>query len=332
MRASVGDKQNIVTRLGSEVRQLLGETLALGWTLLKIMVPVLVLTKILLDLGVVHWMGRMLGPLMGLVGLPGSMGLVWAAGMLVSPYLAIMMYATLAPESPLSVAQATVLGSMILMAHALPVEIGVVQKTGVRMGVQLLLRFGGALLFGWLLYRVYSMGGWLQGPAAFLLGDLGAAPAGWLAWAWEQVKSLAMIFVIIFALMAAMRILELVGFINLLKRLLSPLLNLLGMGKEAAPITIIGISLGIVLGSGLVIREARSGKMSPREVFFSLTLMCLFHSLIEDTALMMLIGAHLSGMLWMRMAFVLLFVFLLVKVVNRMPETTFERFLYRKVG
>ncbi len=282
-----------------------------------------------MEIGVIEWIGRILAPLMGVVGLPGSMGLVWAAGMLVSPYLSLMMYAALAPLTPLSVAQATVLGSLILMAHALPVELRVVQKAGVRVVMQLLLRLGSAFLFGWLLHTIYTLGGWLQEPSVFLLDTAAEQSSGWLAWAWEQVQSLVMIFFIILALMTAMRILEAVGVISLLKRLLAPLLKLLGMGKEAAPITIIGVVLGIVLGGGLVIQEARSGKMNPREAFFSLALMCLFHSLIEDTALVLVLGAHLSGVLWMRMVFALLAVFLLGRLVMRLSEQVFDRFFYR---
>ena len=328
MTTSTQTKPNALRVIAAEALSLGRQTLELGWTLVKIMVPVLLLTKILQDLGVITWIGHALTPVMGLVGLPGDMALVWAAGMLVSPYLSLMMFATLAPSAPLSVAQVTVLGSMILMAHSLLVELRVVQKSGLRISVQLLLRIGGALFYGWLLHVIYQAGGWLQGPADFLLGDISQPATGWLAWGWEQVKSLAMIFVIIYALMAVMRILERAGIIDLLKRLLSPLLNLLGMGKEAAPITIIGIVLGIVLGGGLVIKEAQSGKMSPREVFFSLALMCLFHSLIEDTAIVLLMGAHLSGLLWLRLVYALLIVFLLGRLVNALPEEVCERYLF----
>ncbi len=48
-------------------------------------------------------------------------------------------------------------------------------------------------------------------------------------------------------------------------------------------------------------------------MFFSLTLMGLCHSLIEDTMLMVMIGAHLSGILWARLVFAILAVALVVK-------------------
>ena len=67
-------------RLAAEAMTLLHQTLELSWTLLKIMLPVLLVTKIMLELGVIHWIGRALGPIMGLVGLPGSMGLYGQPG------------------------------------------------------------------------------------------------------------------------------------------------------------------------------------------------------------------------------------------------------------
>jgi hypothetical protein len=239
------------------------------------------------------------------------------------------MYAALVPNTPLTVAQVTVLGSMILMAHAMLIEARIAQKAGLRVSAQLLLRIGGAFLYGWILHRIYSAGGWLQNPSNFLLGNISQSSSEWLPWAWEQVKSLAMIFAIVLVLMGLMRILEAVGVINLLKRLLSPLLKLLGMGEEAAPITIIGMTLGLVLGGGLVIQEAKSGKMKPHEIFFSLSLMCIFHSLIEDTAVVMLMGGHLSGLLWLRLVFTFALMFVMVRLVNLLPEKFFNRFLFR---
>ena len=42
-------------------------------------------------------LGEALSPIMRVVGLPGSMGLVWATGMLVNMYAAIVVFASLAP-------------------------------------------------------------------------------------------------------------------------------------------------------------------------------------------------------------------------------------------
>ena len=98
--------------------------------------------------------------------------------------------------------------------------------------------------------------------------------------------------------------------------LLSPLLLLLGLSKQASNITIIGITLGLSFGGGLLIKEAESGKLSPKDIFISMALLALCHSLIEDTLLIMLLGAHISGVLWGRLAFSLVFVALMSHLLN----------------
>ena len=64
-------------------------------------------------------------------------------------------------------------------------------------------------------------------------------------------------------------------------------------------------------------------------MFYSLALMGLAHSLIEDTLLMMAMGAHWSGVLLGRILFALVAVFLLVKLMALVPDKTFDRLMFR---
>ena len=67
--------------------------------------------------------------------------------------------------------------------------------------------------------------------------------------------------------------------------MLRPLLKLVGIGKEATTITLVGITSGIAFGGGLLIKEAHAGRVSKKDVFTSLLLLGFCHSLIEDTLL-----------------------------------------------
>ena len=121
-----------------------------------------------------------------------------------------------------------------------------------------------------------------------------------------------------------------VGLSDLMTRLLEPVLALLGMGRAAAPVTIIGMTLGLSYGGGLIIQEAQSGRLSKRDVFCSIALMGLCHSLIEDSLLMMVLGGHVSGVFWGRLLFALLAVFLLGRLISILPQSSFERYLVRR--
>ena len=113
---------SVAGRLAAVGRELLVQALAVYATLLKVMLPALLVVKALDMAGATGWLAVLLSPSMQLVGLPDAMGLVWATAMLTNLYTAIAVYAGFAAQEPLTVAQATVLGTMMLVSHSLPVE------------------------------------------------------------------------------------------------------------------------------------------------------------------------------------------------------------------
>ena len=125
-----------------------------------------------------------------------------------------------------------------------------------------------------------------------------------------------------------MRGLQKLRITDMMDRLLRPILRLMGIGGRASTITVIGLTMGIAYGGGLIIHEAKKGHIDKKDIFYSLSLMGLSHALIEDTLLMLMVGGHLIGILWARLAFALLMVTLLVKISTRIPEALCDRFLW----
>lgn len=296
--------------------------------LFKVMIPVIIIVKLLQEAGLVTLFGDVLSPAMQFFGLPGPMSLVWATAMLTNLYTGALVLITLLPENPMTAAQVTVLATMMLIAHALPVELGIARRSGARLRAQLILRVGGAMLCGWLLFKGYSLFGW--GTASVHPSWIpDAPPAGWIPWAIGEVRNLAGIAVIILVLMMLLDILKRLGITDLMIRLLSPLLKSMGVGREAGTIAIVGITLGLSYGGGLIIHEARSGRIPARDIFFALSFMGLTHSLIEDTLLMVLLGADLLGVLWARLVFTIIVLWILTRIVAAMPEKAVRSTLVR---
>ncbi len=309
-------------------RKLFAEAFQISWFLFRIMIPIVIVVKVLQELGAVAALGGALSPAMRLVGLPGTMGLVWATTMLTNLYGGVIIFSSLGLGHSVTVAQTTVLAVMMLVAHNLPIELRIAQKAGVRLRYMALLRIGGAFLFGWLLFRIYRWGDWLQGPnTADWLPP--AKDPSILIWSLDRVRELAMIFFIILSLLLLMKILTRVGITELMVRVLNPVLRLLGIGPSACTITIVGMTLGIGYGGGMIVQEAVSGRVGRRDVLFSLTLMALCHSIIEDTLVMAVIGSHVSGILWARLLFALTAVFFLVRLISRISEASLERIFVR---
>ncbi len=91
-----------------------------------------------------------------------------------------------------------------------------------------------------------------------------------------------------------------------------------------------GMTLGLAFGGGLLIREAEQGHISRRDIFASLTMLGLCHSLIEDTLLMLLLGAHVSGVIWLRLLFTMLTLAIITRWLKRRSDRFIERWLFNR--
>jgi len=299
--------------------------------LIKIVIPISIATKLMSDWGVIKYIGLALGPVMKCVGLPGSMGLVWATAMITNLYAAIIVFSSLASVEHLTVAQVTIIATMMLLAHALPIELRIAQKAGPRFRFMFLLRVFGALLVGLLLNQIYLRSGFLQ-TEYIALWNPGINDPSWKTWAIDQIRTILSVYGIILSLLFIVRLLTWLRITDLLTRILEPVLRMMGMSKDAAPITVIGMTMGIGYGGVLIIREAQSGALSKKDIFFSLSFMGLMHSMIEDTLLMILLGGHISGVLIFRFLFAMLVIFVMVRLMKRVSNKTFTRYFFRTSG
>ncbi|ADD69019.1 nucleoside recognition domain protein [Denitrovibrio acetiphilus DSM 12809] len=303
------------------------ETVDICVPLFRILVPMIVVIKILQETGLVSLLGKILTPLMFITGLPGEMGLAWASALATNMYGGVIIFATLVKDVDMTVAQTTVFASMILMAHAFPVELQISKQAGTRFRAMFLFRFGSALIFGALLNVFYKSFNLLQQPVSTFYSPAQRENT-LLSWAYGEIVNLGYIALIIFTLVVLMKIFKKIGLIKFINMLCRPLLKLMGIGEQAAYVTVVGFTLGLTYGSGLIIKEAKSGSMSHKDIFFSLGFMGICHSMVEDTILMLAIGADFFGIFVLRTVFSVLFVAVLVRLSAGIPEKFFYRWLF----
>ena len=312
----------------SETKNVFFDACKTSFTLFKIIIPVSIIVKILSELGLIEILGKNLSPVMGIVGLPGEFGIVWTTAMITNLYGGMIAFFHLSLENSYSVAQVTVLATMMLIAHTLPVEVRIAQKAGVRAWFTVLLRIGCAFIIGVILSFVFIKLNILQYENKIFWQPEISNPT-LNQWIFDQLRNYAMIFLIIFSLMILMHILKKIGVMQKLNDLMEPGLRFLGMSKNAAPLTIIGMTLGLSYGGGLIIKETKDKMLSKKDAFLSLSLMGLSHSLIEDTLLMVAIGANLIGILGARVIFTIIIMFILIKFIKHISKNNFERFFTR---
>ncbi|WP_105381772.1 nucleoside recognition domain-containing protein [Neorhizobium alkalisoli] len=305
------------------------ETLQIYWELVRIIVPVTIVTEVMSRIGLIEAISPALAPVMELFGLPPELGLAWLTGMLVGLWGAIPMIFTLVPASSLTVADITVFSALLLFAHGLPIEQKIIQKAGPGFAVTTLIRVAGSILYAIMLHHLLAATGWLSetlDPAWIPK----TASADWMGFLTGLMEALVFMLVILTALAWGLEILKLSGLMALLMKILAPLLRLAGIDAETGQFTAVGLFLGISYGGGLLIREARSGKVSPRQVFISCIFMGFAHSIIEDTLIVMALGADAVGVLVGRIVFAISATALIAYLIRSIPDQSFFGWAFRR--
>lgn len=304
------------------------ETMEIYWLLVRITVPITILAQALSRMGAIEAIAPAFAPFMHALGLPPELGLAWLTGMIVGIWGAVPLVFTLVPAGAMSVADITVFSALILFAHGLPIEQKIIQQAGPGMIVTTLLRIAGGLLYAFLLHSLLSATGWLSSPLDPVWMPMSAAP-GWGDFLIGLGETLAWMLVILVGLSIGLEALKATGLLGLMMKALSPLLRLAGIKGEAEHLTAIGLFLGISYGAGLLIREARSGAISPRQIFLSCVFMGFAHSVIEDTLVVMALGADMAGVLVGRLIFAFAAIAAIATLLNGVSDNTFHRWMFR---
>ena len=289
------------------------------WELVRIILPVAIVTEIMMRAGVIGAIAPAFRPLMDFYGLPAELAFALLAGLLMGIWNAALLLFVLVPAGDLSVADVTVFSALILFAHALPIEQQIIRRAGPGLILTTALRLAGGLSYAAMLHALLRATGWLAKPVAPAWMPL-AEDTGWAGFLIGLAQAMAMMFVILSVLMLLMAMLRRLGLMALLQRGLAPVLRLAGIRGEAVPLTVIGLLLGISYGGGLLIHEARAGRIPPRQVLLACVFMGFAHSIIEDTLIVMALGADGGAVLAGRIVFAMAVTAALAAVLNRLPD------------
>ena len=171
--------------------------------LLQLMIPISLAVALLQHWGVLAWIAGYLNPLFSMLGLPGESAVLFISGAAAGTYAGVAAMMSV----HLTLRQATIIGIMILICHALPMECTVNHKTGsnfLRMGlIRILMAFVAAMCLNLLLPDMST-------PYLYM----GAAADSSLAevlqtWALSQLKVAVLVFLIIYVLMVIQSLIQL---------------------------------------------------------------------------------------------------------------------------
>jgi len=314
--------------LAQHSRKVVHDWYQITLTLFKVLIPALIVVRLLEQAGLVDLIAQLLTPLMHLIDLPPLAGLIWATAMLTNIYAGLVILITYASDWTL--AQVTCMGMLLLGAHNLLVEVSIARKAGCRILPQTLMRILSAFLLTLILSWYYAEDPLMQQPHQFIWQPE-LRGADWPTWLKTQLASLFWTAVVILFLVTVLQVLKVTGIERLLELALKPLLKLIGISQKALSMTLIGMTLGLAFGGGLLIREAEKGELTPREVLAAISLLGLCHSLIEDTLLIALTGAPLSAVVGYRLLWALLLIALITRVLPMISDRALERWFATSV-
>ena len=292
--------------------------LSSGYKIFKWMLPVVILVRLLQMWGLTPYLETFFAPIMQLMGLPEWTSIIWVAAILANLYAALAVMAGSSAMETLTVAQLSILCTAMLVAHSLPVEARIAQVLGVRLPFILFIRLGTAICLGVILNLFYSFFGLLQAPVDFIWHITESPQAESLFWSlWSELMDLLLLVLIVILLVIFVEVLKALGFVYYCELLMKPLLRVLGISHQLAHIMAIGGLLGLTYGSGLLIAESEQRSFSGRDLAGALVFISMCHALIEDTLLMLFIGADLSAVLFARFFMCLIVVALLMRLNER---------------
>tara|TARA_B100000965_G_scaffold15224_1_gene11449 strand:- start:2106 stop:3062 length:957 start_codon:yes stop_codon:yes gene_type:complete len=302
------------------------ETSKIFWVLFKVILPVVIIIRLLELMGVIPYLAKFLEPLTSFIGIDGSLGLVWMAAILVNIYAGMAAFASLQAIFDYSVAETTILGLIILIAHSLPIEVAIARQSRVSGIFNLLFRFINAVIAGKILSLIfikYELFTEINTSVLKIPKDVVSN----LDWALLQIQNFFIIFLIIFSIITTINILKFIGFWQVIINILRLPLSYLGMSEKVANIILIGLTLGISFGGGFLIEESKKNNISKKDILLSLSFLSLCHSIIEDTILILLLGSHISGILFFRIVYTIL----IILIMKYLLETRFQNFILNKI-
>ena len=296
--------------------------------LYKILIPFVFIVKFLEVLGVIDLITKAFEPLMGLIGLPAALGIIWVTAIVVNIYAALILLVNLLPSIDVTVAQITILTVAMLLCHNLVVESAISRSAGVSFLFTIFYRLIVAFFVCWILNLIYTKFNYLSQPFITLFTIEPPQP-GLLLWLKDQAFYLFYIFIIIIVLVTLLEILKLIGIESFLKKILVPPLRFFGISESAMNIVIVGMTMGLQFGGGILIKEVNSSKIDKQSVFLSILMINLVHAVVEDTLLMLAVGGHYSGVIFARIIFSLIISLLMLKVYQNF-SLFFEKHIFNE--
>lgn len=256
--------------------------------LLKMILPISLAVRLLQYSGILEYVSSLLNPIFQSVGLPGEASIAFVSSVFLPLYAPIAIASTLT----LTIRQLTILAIMCLISHNTLVESAIQKKTGSNFAFIWLLRICMSFLaaFIWNSLLPQDMGvshALTTSIAKQSLSDV------LLVWGQGALMLSLKIALIVTALMVFQRILEEFRIMDLLSNAFAPVMQFMGLSRNSSFLWLVANIVGLTYGSAIIIEQVQEGKIDVKDVRNLNNHLAISHSLLEDTAIWVVVGVPL---------------------------------------
>ncbi len=274
--------------------------------ILKLVIPLYIFADILIYFGWLKYISFIFEPITNVLHLPSSTALSLAAGIFLNIYAAIAFAAPLG----LSSYEWTILGLFLGVCHSLLVESAIMKKIGVSLVYSYILRISVAFLAVVPLW--YMPKDWFSSNVVSKVDKKVIYSSFFDMFEHSLYNSMILSIKIIILIVFIIFLMDFIKSINIIKKY---------QQKVSTSFSIVaGLILGITYGAGVLLKEARSGSLSKKDILFIGTFLMICHSIIEDTLLFVIFGANYWIMVLVRIILALLISYMVVKVLLLPPD------------
>jgi len=278
------------------LKKSLAAGLSKGWSgfiwMLKIIVPISLMTSVLAWSGWLNKIDFILEPAMGAIDLPTVAALPLVAGLLTGPYGAI---AAMAPLS-LTIKQMTLIAIFLLISHNL-IQEGVIQKnSGLSFFKATVIRLAASI-------ATVIIAAFFMGPETAAVAQSRAAVvlrtsfvSMLQTWVAETLILFVKILIIIVVLMIILELMKSYDLIDRVVHVMTPFLRILGLSRQTGLLWLTAATFGLTYGAAVIVEETKAGHLSREELEHLQISIGINHSMIEDPVLFISLGLSVFWM------------------------------------
>jgi hypothetical protein len=282
-----------------------------GWHgfiwMLKILIPISLLTTFLEWSGVIHWINFLIEPVMSWLRLPGIAAIPLLVGAISGIYGGIASLSVL----PFTKDQMTLIAIFMLMAHNM-IQEGVIQgKSGLHPLKATLFRLGAATVTIIVVAQFLDLTSGSSESVRMSLPMSEPLVMMLKNWGLSTLYLTIKIFFILMAIMIVLEVLKASGWMDPILKALTLPLKMMGLSQKVGLLWMAGAFFGVAYGAAVIVGEAKKGYLTKEELESLHASIGINHSMIEDPALFLTMGLN-PFWLWVpRLVMAILFVHLL---------------------